>query len=948
MAIQGFDKEFYLNAKLAQLQSDSATAADWADKDAAFLEARFSAVGLTAVEHYEQYGYKEELAPNAFFNPAEYIRAKATDMFNDPASSYLTIDEAAADFVAIWNGNVYNHYLQYGDEEGINPSNSFDVSAYLEAKLADLQADEATAAEWAGKSVADVAAAFKDAGITALGHFTAYGQNEGLSAPAVPADEQVNVDTSVPGQVFTLTASVDTLTGTKDDDTFNANVVANPGTGVADVETLTALDTIDGGAGNDTLNYTTVGGTALPAATISNVETINVVSDGAAIADVSGSNITGITTLNAKATGAAVNLDVKSNVTSVSVTGTATTVAIDDAGTAATSADKLETVNITGATGDITIGGTAAVDSLKALNLTNTTDGDATITAGAGTRTLTVGLNNVTGPANNVVITDDEATALVVNTSGKASSGIDLQADKATSVTINADEKLTVAAIDASLAKTLTVTGDSAVTFTTNTAADLGALESVNASSNTGGLTLTTALDNNVAFTGGAGKDAVTLGATTKAIAMGAGDDTVTLTGATLGTGGSVDAGDGSDTLSMAAADAATASATTGATAFATKISNFEKLELGAVSAVAATTTVNLAGMDNISHVISNGITADGTDANNAFLALTNVASGGTLQIKGNTTEAGDGTTVGVSGAAANAADTFNLHLDTGTAASVVAAGSVTVADVETINISTADTGSATGADIAASTHTATLVATSAKTVSISGNNGLNLTNAGNTLIESFDASGVAADSALDTAANLAVTFVSDNVTTAVSIKGGAGNDTLTADAASTKVNTIDGGAGDDTITGGAGADVLMGGAGNDTLDGKAGADKLTGGAGNDTFVIAAEANVNTYDTITDFAAGDKISIANLAGFTQAKVELGTNAVFQDYANAVINAEATNGSGWFQFNNNTYVVADIGADNGTSFINGQDAIVEITGLVDLSNSTVAANELTFA
>ena len=109
MAIQGFDKEFYLNAKLAQLQSDSATAADWADKDAAFLEARFSAVGLTAVEHYEQYGYKEELAPNAFFNPAEYIRAKATDMFNDPASSYLTIDEAAADFVAIWNGNVYNH-----------------------------------------------------------------------------------------------------------------------------------------------------------------------------------------------------------------------------------------------------------------------------------------------------------------------------------------------------------------------------------------------------------------------------------------------------------------------------------------------------------------------------------------------------------------------------------------------------------------------------------------------------------------------------------------------------------------------------------------------------------------------------------------------------------------------------------------------------------------------
>ncbi|TDV88253.1 hypothetical protein BDK62_12913 [Halomonas alkaliantarctica] len=47
MAIQGFNKSFYLNAKLAQLQSNSETAADWAGKDAAFLEARFAAVGLT-------------------------------------------------------------------------------------------------------------------------------------------------------------------------------------------------------------------------------------------------------------------------------------------------------------------------------------------------------------------------------------------------------------------------------------------------------------------------------------------------------------------------------------------------------------------------------------------------------------------------------------------------------------------------------------------------------------------------------------------------------------------------------------------------------------------------------------------------------------------------------------------------------------------------------------
>ena len=107
MAIQGFDKTFYLNAKLAQLQSDSATAADWAGKDAAFLEARLNAAGLTAEEHYEQYGYQEDLAPNAFFNPAEYIRAKATDMFNDSNSTYLTIDAAADAFVSLWGGNKH-------------------------------------------------------------------------------------------------------------------------------------------------------------------------------------------------------------------------------------------------------------------------------------------------------------------------------------------------------------------------------------------------------------------------------------------------------------------------------------------------------------------------------------------------------------------------------------------------------------------------------------------------------------------------------------------------------------------------------------------------------------------------------------------------------------------------------------------------------------------------
>ena len=125
MAIQGFNKEFYLNAKLAQLQNNAETAADWAGKDAAFLEERLeTGFGLTAEQHYEQFGYKEDLAPNEFFNPAEYIRAKAVALFNDPATSYLSVDAAAEDFVNLWGGNVYNHYLQFGEKEGVKRSTS--------------------------------------------------------------------------------------------------------------------------------------------------------------------------------------------------------------------------------------------------------------------------------------------------------------------------------------------------------------------------------------------------------------------------------------------------------------------------------------------------------------------------------------------------------------------------------------------------------------------------------------------------------------------------------------------------------------------------------------------------------------------------------------------------------------------------------------------------------
>lgn len=185
-------------------------------------------------------------------------------MFNDGlaagGTAYATVADAQAAFESAWDFDPYLHYLQYGSAEGINPSNAFDDSEYLASKLADLQADAATSADWAGKTVDDVKAAFAAAGLSALGHYQAYGKDEGIAVTAVPAAEKVSSeDDTVAGETFTLTDKIDILTGTAGNDTF-----------IGDNTTAAAADTLNGGNGTDTLKlYNTV---TIP--TISAIENI--------------------------------------------------------------------------------------------------------------------------------------------------------------------------------------------------------------------------------------------------------------------------------------------------------------------------------------------------------------------------------------------------------------------------------------------------------------------------------------------------------------------------------------------------------------------------------------------------------------------------------------------------------------------------------------------------
>jgi hypothetical protein len=208
-----------------------------------------------------------------------------------------------------------------------------------------------------------------------------------------------------------------------------------------------------------------------------------------------------------------------------------------------------------------------------------------------------------------------------------------------------------------------------------------------------------------------------------------------------------------------------------------------------------------------------------------------------------------------------------------------------------------------------------TLTANKATSVVVTGNDGLNLTATGSTKVTNFDASAVVGLDSLDTATNMAVTYTSVNTSSsaAVTIKGGAGNDTL------------QGNAGNDTITGGAGTDGITYTGGNDTL---------SGGAGVDTFsftgaLLAANDAASNTTTVDGGAGTDIVSIsttgativdADFDGFTSVETLTTTNGT-----NSITVGAKADASGIATFNFGTgadlLTMTDVDFDNAST-ING--------------------------
>jgi S-layer protein len=698
------------------------------------------------------------------------------------------------------------------------------------------------------------------------------------------------VDSSVVGRTITLTTGIDTganFVGGAGGDIFQA-------TSDAGAATLSALDLLDGGTGIDTINITSTVAISPVAATVKNIEKATVV--GADDVDLDVSGWTGLTSAVVSAAGQ-VDLEA-ADTTALSVTSSTadsitivggggvlsvtsdggavdatadnafTSVSVTDASTVditddSADSDTLTTVSVSGNTGLATLTG----DAITTVTLASTT-ADATIVNADDEHTLTLNLNAVTS----ALITDATAAAAVVNVTGAkttTATEVDLDLTTATALTVNTGAALTLtttALAAADVLETMTITGAGSV------AGDFSAftnLATITATASTGANTLS--IDGTAtAYAGGSGVDTITLLATA----------TETVTG-------------GAGTADVLVLNGVQAAAQVG-----TLATGFEVLQLGAL----ANGTYDAIGFSKLKHgAVAGAVT------------YTNVGANATLTINAAPTAAavvGYEVTSGTS-------DVLNLVIS---AAATIAANQVTAAGIETIAITSTDTTTAFDA-----LHTATLVATAATKVTVGGNAGLTLTNAGNVLVATMDASA-------NTATGTGVQFVSANVSGNVALTGGTGHDTLNAGATiGTKVATINGNAGNDIITGGAGNDVINGGTGNDNITGGAKADALTGGTGNDVFnfELAADSAPSTYDTIADFSAKTASAAGDTINFDAAA--FGAAAVSAQVSVAANGSLALAALGSMSKTINIVNIA-LDASTGTLYIDGND--IGNTGTAD--------------
>lgn len=697
-----FDANAYMQNKLAQLKAQEPDAGWTLDKlYDAFREGGF--VGVEGqYEHFVKFGAAEEVAPNAYFNADEYYAAKAHEYYGDKFDGSEEQIATVKALIKDADMNAWTHYQQFGSAEGVNPSNAFDASDYCAAKAEAMNAAGQKAPDGNDWTAESIAKAIDDAGMSVLEHYLTYagtGEGEVATGSTYPVSEDEQVVLPNPGETFLLTDKMDDLKGTAGDDVFKA---ANG--------TLNAGDSVDGGAGNDTLEV--YGESAELKGTYTNIENLVIVDASNANngEEIDLSAFSGSFTLKG-GKDTAVTVD---KVTGQKLVLDGTTQAIT---LTAKIADTQTSANLVSQNADAPVKFSLAGKALTDVNL---------VTDGANTDTIS-GANTDTISGTNTI--------------------------KNMNVTATGDANVTLQSMDK--LENVTVAGAGVV--------HLGSLsgetvKTVDASANAGGVIVNLSSADEAAFTGGAGKDSITVDGSKAAHDLGAGDDTLIFT--SLGEKGTVEGGEGSDTISVTKDNL-----TKLATEFKDgDITGFEVLSVS--SPLVGGTSIDMASYAGIDHLTLAGSKAATVD---------HMQSGSTLELgKGDYT----GITVNVDGAAAGQDDVLNIVLSDD---KPLTTNTFTVKDVETINI-VADDSDEGAAD---AVHKMTLAADKATTVKVSGDAGLTLDLTDSGAVKTIDAS--------ESTGNVTIS----NTLEGVAFTGGAGKDTITMGAG----NTVTGGAGKDTFT---------------------------------------------------------------------------------------------------------------------------------------------------
>ena len=857
-----FDANYYLTARPDVFNAFVATAGATGLTWAAFAES-----------HYNTFGRFEGSNPNSVFNTTEYLTANP--------------DVAAAGV------NPFQHFLSNGITEGRAPnaslvgSTSFDSAAYLAANT-DLGAAGITTAE------------------AAYAHYLEFGQFEGRpGTPDVVA---------TPGSTFTLTTSIDNLTGTTGDDTF----IGDSTTGL-----VSPGDVLDGGAGTDTLQLFSTN--TLPR--LVSVENLYLNGDAAtdASTDFSGANQASVTSIELDTgvvgggdqtltfgNGQSLTLDsiqgdgagVANSQYDIATNSAATSfgLTLDGVGTTAILALDFDIAQL--ATLNVTASGAASSVSID--------------NAGGGLKTV-----NVAGDKNVMLDFDTDATAITTLNAATATGNVSslFTNDTITATGGAGDDSFDFVNNGALSTTTATIDGG-AGTDTVKTDAITDVDGTYSQITNVEALTINTvvAASDTLSATAITGLETITL---TGGVAVGqtATISNIASTGFTLVS--TVSGGDGTIDLNVDGASTNTADSIS--------------VELNASTAAGGNT---LAALD-ITDVETLNLVSDDTDGNADGTLDDSTADGSTIT----SLLADDLTTLNISGDG-DLVITGSNSTKLATIAAGASTGSLNLTGISTASGVSITTGSGND-QVTGSTGTDTIMTgagndtvnfnvsnnsgstVDAGTQSATGADTLNLTGA------FAGASGVVVD--LTAADQIVSIFGTANA----AVQSGFENVDASAMTAGTGTAgvTITGTDGNNTLTGSVLGDAISGGAGVDIINGGAGADTITLGAGSDTVIFA---NEGTSDTVTDFATGtggDLIQIDvsafnsdNLSDSTGTKLTAATATNIAEYTVGAALAVDTAGTSIIKVSNTT----------------GINSFADVSTAIDANNITLDSGGTDFA